>query len=116
MSFPSNTTTTSERMPANSPVRGLPVLECFSPHKDNFTLAGAKVRDRVMTTQFKRTIMGDVKYRPDGTAIFPAGVLQWWNGERKTVYPFNLSGGWKIKPALPWDQKYDRRPTNQTGR
>jgi branched-chain amino acid transport system substrate-binding protein len=69
------------------------------------TLDGATVRDVVMTTQFKGTIMGDVKYGPDGTAIFPAGVLQWWNGERKTVYPFNLSGGWKIKLAPPWDQR-----------
>jgi IclR family transcriptional regulator, pca regulon regulatory protein len=30
---------TSEATPANSLVRGLLVLECFSPHKDNFTLA-----------------------------------------------------------------------------
>ncbi|HVN24775.1 MAG TPA: IclR family transcriptional regulator [Syntrophorhabdales bacterium] len=29
----------TERMQANSLVRGLLVLECFSPHKDNFTLA-----------------------------------------------------------------------------
>jgi IclR family transcriptional regulator, pca regulon regulatory protein len=34
-----DTTTLSERMPANSLVRGLLLLECFSPHKDNFTLA-----------------------------------------------------------------------------
>jgi IclR family transcriptional regulator, pca regulon regulatory protein len=29
----------AEKMPANSLVRGLLVLECFSPHKDSFTLA-----------------------------------------------------------------------------
>lgn len=69
------------------------------------TLDGAKVREAVMTTHFKDTVMGDVKYGPDGTAIFPNGALQWWNGERKTVYPFDLSGGWKLKLAPPWSER-----------
>lgn len=69
------------------------------------TLDGAKVREAVMTTHFKDTVMGDVKYGPDGTSIFPNGALQWWNGERKTVYPFNLSGGWKVKIAPPWNER-----------
>jgi len=35
------------------------------------TLNGVKVRQAVLTTPFKKTIMGDVKCNQDGTAIFP---------------------------------------------
>jgi hypothetical protein len=58
-----------------------------------------------MTTPFKGTIMGDVKYNPDGVAVFINGAFQWWNGALKTVYPFNLSGGWKLKLAPPWKER-----------
>jgi branched-chain amino acid transport system substrate-binding protein len=69
------------------------------------TLDGAKVRQAVLTTQFKGTTMGDVKYNPDGTAIFQLGAFQWWDGQLKTVYPFNMSGGYKVKVAPPWDKR-----------
>jgi branched-chain amino acid transport system substrate-binding protein len=69
------------------------------------TLDGAKVRQAVLSTPFKGTVMGDVKYNPDGSAVFITGVLQWMNGERKTVYPFNLSAGWKVALAPPWSER-----------
>jgi branched-chain amino acid transport system substrate-binding protein len=65
----------------------------------------AKVKQAVMTNTFKGTTMGDVKYNPDGTAIFPLPGFQWWEGELKTVYPFERSGGWKVKVAPPWDKR-----------
>ncbi len=58
-----------------------------------------------MTNTFKGTMMGDVKYNPDGTAIFPLPAFQWWQGELKTVYPFERSAGWKVKVAPPWDKR-----------
>lgn len=69
------------------------------------TLNSAKVRDAVMKTAFKGTTMGDVKYGPDGTAIFPLAAFQWWNGQLQTVYPFEKSGGYKVKVAPPWDKR-----------
>lgn len=69
------------------------------------TLDGAKVRQAVLTTEFKGTTMGDVKYSPDGVAIFQLGAFQWWDGQLKTVYPFNMSGGYKVKVAPPWDKR-----------
>ena len=68
------------------------------------TLDGAKVREAVMTNTFK-TVMGDIKYRPDGTAIHPPGAFQWWNGQLKTVFPFDRNGGYKVKLAPPWDKR-----------
>jgi branched-chain amino acid transport system substrate-binding protein len=69
------------------------------------TLDGAKVRQAVLTTEFKGTTMGDVKYSPEGVAIFQLGAFQWWDGQLKTVYPFNMSGGYKVKVAPPWDKR-----------
>ena len=69
------------------------------------TLDSAKVKQAVMTTTFKGTTMGDVKYQADGTAIFPLGGFQWYEGQLKTVYPFERSGGYKVKVAPPWDKR-----------
>ncbi len=69
------------------------------------TLDGQKIREAVLTTTFKGTTMGDVKYNPDGTALFDLGAFQWSNGQLKTVYPFNMSAGYKVKLAPPWDKR-----------
>ena len=69
------------------------------------TADGAKVRQTVMTTPFKGTVMGDIKYKPDGVAVFINGAFQWWEGKLKTVFPFELSGGWKLKLAPPWKER-----------
>ena len=68
------------------------------------TLDHAKVREAVLTSEFKGTAMGDVKYAPDGTAILQLCAYQWWNGELKVVYPF-FKGGWQVKVAPPWDKR-----------
>ncbi|MFZ7112604.1 MAG: amino acid ABC transporter substrate-binding protein [Desulfatiglandales bacterium] len=68
------------------------------------SLDSAKVRDAVLTYEFKGTVMGDIKYAPDGTASFQATANQWWNGEQKLVYPF-IEGGWKVRLASPWDKR-----------
>jgi len=69
------------------------------------TLDGQKIRNVVLTTQFKGTTMGDVKYDQEGVALFDLGAFQWWNGQLKTVYPFDMSGGYKVKIAPPWDKR-----------
>lgn len=68
------------------------------------TLDGEKVRQAVMTMQFKGTSMGDAKYRPDGTALHLLCAYQWWSGQLKVVYPI-FKGGWKAKIAPTWDKR-----------
>lgn len=68
------------------------------------TLDGAKVREAVMSMEFKNTAMGDAKYRPDGTALHLLCAYQWWNGQLKVVYPF-FKGGWQAKMAPPWNKR-----------
>ena len=68
------------------------------------TLDGAKVREAVLTTEFKGTVMGDIKYNPDGTAVFPLAAFQWKDGLLQRVYPF-IEGASKAMIAPPWENR-----------
>ncbi|PKN25278.1 MAG: hypothetical protein CVU64_20270 [Deltaproteobacteria bacterium HGW-Deltaproteobacteria-21] len=68
------------------------------------TLDGAKVREAVLSTDFKGTVMGDIKYAPDGTASFPLAAFQWVDGQLKLVYPF-VKGASKVMVAPSWDKR-----------
>jgi len=68
------------------------------------TLDGARVREAVLTTEFKGTVMGDIKYNPDGTAVFPLAGFQWNNGVLQRVYPF-IEGASKVMLAPAWDNR-----------
>lgn len=76
----------------------------FTAIEEAGTLEGARVREAVLHTSFRGTTMGNVKYKSDGTAIFPCAAFQWWNGELKLAYPL-LKGGWKAKVAPPWGKR-----------
>lgn len=67
------------------------------------TLDGAKVRQAVLDNKFE-TVMGPVKYQPNGVANFTSTASQWWDGKQMTVYPFKWAR-WKLKMAPPWDQR-----------
>jgi branched-chain amino acid transport system substrate-binding protein len=56
----------------------------------------AKVRDAMLGSEFKGTMMGDLKFDDKGNCILPSLALQWWNGERMPIYP-PLKTGWKVK-------------------
>ena len=68
------------------------------------TLGSAEVREAVLTNEFKGTTMGDIKYNPDGTALFKAILCQWWDGKQRLVYPFS-NDTWKLRLAPPWDKR-----------
>ena len=68
------------------------------------TLDGAKVREAVLKHEFKGTVLGDIKYQPDGTAGTSIAAGQWWNGKQKLVYPF-FEGVMKVKVAPPWNKR-----------
>ena len=75
----------------------------FQAIKDAGTLDGAKVRQAVLTNKFE-TVMGPVKYGPNGVAVFTSTASQWWDGKQMMVYPFDLAK-WKVKPAPPWQDR-----------
>jgi len=68
------------------------------------TLDGAKVREAVIATPFNGTVMGDIKYNPDGTAVFPLAGFQWIDGVLQRVYPF-VEGAKKAVVAPPWNKR-----------
>lgn len=68
------------------------------------TLDGAKVRQTVLTHEFKGTTIGDIKYRPDGTAGVNIGGGQWIDGKQVLVYPF-FDGIAKVQVAPPWNKR-----------
>lgn len=60
------------------------------------TLDTQKVRDALETTDMT-TVVGPVKFRPDGTNAVPvAPVAQWQNGQQEVVWPDKL----KTKPLV----------------
>jgi branched-chain amino acid transport system substrate-binding protein len=67
------------------------------------TLDGAKVREAVLGHTFE-TMMGPVKYDPQGVAVFTSTASQWWDGKQMTVYPFDVAN-WELKLAPPWNER-----------
>ena len=68
------------------------------------TLDDAKVRDTVINGEFKGTVMGDVKYEPNGSFGFQVTNNQWWDGKQMLAYPF-VDGAWKVKIMPPWNKR-----------
>jgi branched-chain amino acid transport system substrate-binding protein len=68
------------------------------------TLDSAKVKEAVVNHEFKGTVIGDVKYGPDGTATFDATANQWIDGRLRLVYP-PVEGASKTQVAPPWDKR-----------
>jgi hypothetical protein len=62
------------------------------------------VREAVLATEFKGTVMGDIKYNPDGTAVFPLAAFQWNDGLLQRVFPF-VEGAKKAMVAPPWNKR-----------
>jgi branched-chain amino acid transport system substrate-binding protein len=67
------------------------------------SLDGKKVRDAVLNGRFE-TVMGPVKYQPNGVAIFVNTANQWIDGKQELVYPFKWSKA-IIKPAPRWEER-----------
>lgn len=67
------------------------------------TLDGRKVRQAVLTGRFQ-TVMGPVKYQPNGVAIFVSTASQWIDGRQELVYPFKWAKA-AVKLAPPWKDR-----------
>ncbi len=59
------------------------------------------IRDAMAATDLE-TVMGRVRFRPDGTGIVPTVFVQWQAGRQELVWPKNLGAVPLLYPAPPW--------------
>jgi branched-chain amino acid transport system substrate-binding protein len=63
-----------------------------------------KVRDAVAATDLT-TVVGPVKFRPDGTGIVQSVFLQWINGTQELVWPKDFATAQFAYPAPPFTKR-----------
>ncbi|MDR7554114.1 MAG: amino acid ABC transporter substrate-binding protein [Armatimonadota bacterium] len=68
------------------------------------TLERSRVRDAIAATQ-TTTVMGPVRFRPDGTGVVVTVFLQWQNGRQELVWPKEFATAPLQYPAPPWGQR-----------
>jgi branched-chain amino acid transport system substrate-binding protein len=72
------------------PITG-PAYACVQILAAALTKAGAadreKVRDAIAATDLTGTVIGPVKFRPDGTGVVGSVFIQWLNGKQELVWP-----------------------------
>lgn len=75
---------------------------------DALARAGAldreKIRDALAATNLT-TVMGPVKFRPDGTAVVSGLVIQWQKGKQELVWPREFATASLAYPAPPWAER-----------
>src|SRR5262245_8458261 len=64
----------------------------------------AKIRDAIATTDMT-TVIGPVKFRPDGTGIVQAAFAQWQNGKQELVWPKEFATAPLAYPAPPFAKR-----------
>ena len=68
------------------------------------SLDHAKVRDAIAATDMT-TVIGPVKFRPDGTGIVQQAFLQWQNGKQELVWPKEFATAPLAYPAPPFAKR-----------
>lgn len=64
-----------------------------------------KIRDAISATDMM-TVMGKVKFRPDGTLIDPCpAIVQWQGGSQKLVWPKEFRETSFVYPIPPWKDR-----------
>jgi len=63
-----------------------------------------KIRDAVAATDMT-TVIGPVKFRPDGTGIVQAAFAQWQNGKQELVWPKEFATAPLAYPAPPFAKR-----------
>ena len=59
-----------------------------------------------VTTIDTMTVIGKIKFRPDGTVIDPCpAIVQWLQGEQKLVWPANVRKVPFVYPIPPWNER-----------
>jgi branched-chain amino acid transport system substrate-binding protein len=69
------------------------------------TLDTAKVRDAIAATDMM-TVVGKVKFRPNGTVVDPCpATIQWIGGGQKLVWPKEFRETPFVYPIPPWKER-----------
>jgi branched-chain amino acid transport system substrate-binding protein len=63
-----------------------------------------KIRDAVAATDMQ-TVIGSVKFRPDGTGIVQAAFAQWINGKQELIWPKEFATAPIAYPAPPFAKR-----------
>ncbi len=89
------------------PIAG-PAYACVQILAAALAKAGAadreKVRDAIAATDMT-TVIGPVKFRPDGTGIVPSVFIQWQNGKQELVWPREFATAALAYPAPPFSKR-----------
>jgi branched-chain amino acid transport system substrate-binding protein len=64
-----------------------------------------KIRDAIAATDTQNTVIGPVKFRPDGTGIVQSAFAQWINGKQELVYPKEFATAPLAYPAPPFSRR-----------
>ena len=67
-------------------------------------LRSAKIRDPIAATDMT-TVIGAVKFRPDGTGIVQAAFAPWQNGKQELVWPKEFATAPLAYPAPPFAKR-----------
>ena len=67
-------------------------------------LEHARVRDAVAATDIT-TVIGPVRFRPDGTGIVQAAFAQWINGKQELIWPKDFATAPLAYPAPPFARR-----------
>ena len=89
------------------PITG-PAYACVQILAAAVTRAGSldrdKVRDAIAATSMM-TVIGPVKFRPDGTGIVQQALLQWINGKQELIWPKESATAPLAYPAPPFARR-----------
>ena len=90
------------------PIAG-PAYACVQILAAALTKASAadreKVRDAIATTDLTSTVIGPVKFRPDGTGVVSSVFIQWLNGKQELVWPKEFATAPLGYPAPPYSKR-----------
>ncbi len=90
------------------PITG-PAYACVQILAAALTKAGAadreKVRDAIAATDLTSTVIGPVKFRPDGTGVVSSVFIQWLNGKQELVWPKEFATAPLGYPAPPYSKR-----------
>jgi branched-chain amino acid transport system substrate-binding protein len=89
------------------PITG-PSYACVQILAAALAKAGAPDRDRVrdaIAATDMTTVIGPVKFRPDGTGIVQSVFIQWQNGKQELVWPREFATAALAYPAPPFSKR-----------
>lgn len=85
-----------------------PAYACVQILAAAITRAGAADRDRIrdaVAATDMTTVIGPVKFRPDGTGIVQSAFAQWQNGKQELVWPKEFATAPLAYPAPPFAKR-----------